>query len=81
MAEADALPAALAATLAQLLPAWNAQALARYLRENCAYLATLRRRAISYWNCYYRRRYRAWEDYPGCRAMAALRTLAMLTPR
>ncbi|MGK5058695.1 hypothetical protein ACQ4WY_17325 [Janthinobacterium sp. LB2P49] len=63
------------------LPAWNAQALARYLRENPAYVETLERRAVSYWNCYYRRRYPAWEDYPGCRAMAALRALQALTPR
>ncbi|WP_219116176.1 hypothetical protein [Janthinobacterium sp. UMAB-56] len=63
------------------LPAWNADALARYLRENCAYLATLQRRAVSYWNCYYRRRFPAGEDYPGSRAMAALRALQALTPR
>ena len=63
------------------LPAWNADALARYLRENCAYVATLERRAVSYWNCYYRRRHPAWEDYPGSRAMAALRALQALTPR
>jgi len=63
------------------LPAWNADALARYLRENCAYVATLERRAVSYWNCYYRRRFPEWEDYPGSRAMAALRALQALTPR
>ncbi|WFR81700.1 hypothetical protein P9875_11300 [Janthinobacterium rivuli] len=64
-----------------LLPAWNAQALARYLRENPAYVTTLERRVISYWNCYYRRQYPVWEDYPGCRAMAALHALQALTPR
>ncbi|WP_143450261.1 hypothetical protein [Janthinobacterium sp. BJB446] len=64
-----------------LLPAWNAQALARYLRENPAYVDTLQRRAVSYWNCYYRRRYPVWKDYPGRRAMAALRALQQLTPR
>ncbi|MDN2674168.1 hypothetical protein OX459_22480 [Janthinobacterium sp. SUN026] len=63
------------------LPAWNAQALARYLRENPAYMDTLERRAVSYWNGYYRGRYPAWDDYPGCRAMAALRALQRLTPR
>ena len=63
------------------LPAWNAEALARYLRENPAYVATLERRAVSYWNCYYRRRFPEWEDYPGSRAMAALRALQALTPR
>lgn len=63
------------------LPAWNTDALARYLRENPAYLATLERRAVSYWNCHYRRRYPAWDSYPGRKAMAALRALALLTPR
>lgn len=63
------------------LPAWNAQALARYLRENPAYVATLQRRAVSYWNCYYRQQYPIWDEYPGSRAMAALRALQELTPR
>ena len=63
------------------LPAWNAQALARYLRDNPAYVDTLERRSISYWSCYYRRRYPVWEDYPGRRTMAALRALQALTPR
>lgn len=63
------------------LPAWNAQALARYLRENPAYVATLERRAVSYWNCHYRDEYPVWEAYPGRRAMAALRALQALKPR
>jgi hypothetical protein len=63
------------------LPVWNAQALARYLRDNRAYVDTLERRAVSYWNCYYRGRYPAWDGYPGRRAMAALRELQELTPR
>lgn len=63
------------------LPAWNAQALARYLRENPAYVATLERRTVSYWSCYYRHRYPVWDDYPGRRAMAALRGLQNLTLR
>ncbi|MDN2712405.1 hypothetical protein O0880_23555 [Janthinobacterium sp. SUN118] len=63
------------------LPAWNADALARHLRENPAYVATLERRVASYWNCYYRRRYPAWADYPGRRVMATLRALQALTPR
>lgn len=57
------------------LPAWNAQALARYLRDNPAYVATLERRAVSYWNCHYRARYPVWDAYAGGRAMAALRAL------
>ena len=63
------------------LPAWNTQALARYLRDNRAYVDTLERRAVSYWNCYYRGQYPVWDDYPGCRTMAALRALQELTPR
>ena len=63
------------------LPAWNGEALARYLRENPAYVATLERRAVSYWNCYYRAQYPVWDAYPGCRVMAALRGLQDLTLR
>ena len=63
------------------LPAWNADALARYLRENSAYLDTLERRNVSYWNCYYRGQYPVWDSYPGRRTMAALRTLQGLRPR
>ena len=63
------------------LPAWNTQALARYLRENPAYVDTLERRSISYWSCYYRGRHPAWDSYPGRRTMAALRALQQLTPR
>ncbi|MGK5036820.1 hypothetical protein [Janthinobacterium sp. LB3P118] len=69
------------AAIGAALPAWNADALACYLRENPAYVETLERRAVSYWNCYYRWRYPAWEEYPGGRAMAALRALQALTPR
>ncbi len=47
------------------LPAWNAEALARYLRENPAYVATLERRAVSYWNCYYRWQYPVWKALSG----------------
>ncbi|MCC7645577.1 MULTISPECIES: hypothetical protein [unclassified Janthinobacterium] len=63
------------------LPAWNAAALARYLRENPAYVDTLERRSISYWSCYHRGRYPVWGDYPGRRTMAALRALQQLTLR
>ncbi|AQR68738.1 hypothetical protein BZG29_10580 [Janthinobacterium sp. LM6] len=63
------------------LLAWNTEALARYLRENPAYVDTLERRSISYWSCYYRGQYPVREDYPGCRTMAALRAVQQLTPR
>ncbi|SFX83304.1 hypothetical protein SAMN03097694_3467 [Janthinobacterium lividum] len=63
------------------LPAWNTQALARYLRENPAYVDTLERRMISYWSCYYRGRHPAWDSYPGRRTMVALRALQQLTLR
>ena len=64
-----------------VLPAWNMEALARYLRENPAYVDTLERRVASYWNCYYRGQYPVWDGYPAHRAMAALRALQALTPR
>ncbi|PJC96037.1 hypothetical protein GQ37_024450 [Janthinobacterium sp. BJB1] len=69
------------AVIGAALPAWNTEALARYLRENPAYLDTLERRSISYWSCYYRGQFPVWDGYPGRRTMAALRTLQGLTPR
>lgn len=46
------------------LPAWQ-----HFAANNPQFLATTRRRAISYWDCYYRRRYRQMADYPALRLL------------
>ena len=43
-----------------------------FVAENPAYMVTLEKRAISYWDCYYRRRFPNKSDYPGLRAIATL---------
>jgi len=49
-----------------------------FTRENPAYFLTTERRAISYWDAYYRVRYPAMQDYPALKALAALRALQTL---
>jgi hypothetical protein len=48
----------------------------RFAAENPTFLALTGQRVASYWNCYYRQRYRALSDYPGQVLIAALRTAA-----
>lgn len=48
-----------------------------FAHENPGFMATTRRRAISYWDCYHRRRYPSLRDYPG---MVALEALAPSVP-
>ncbi len=48
------------------------RAYGRVLAQNPEMLRLLRARAASYWDCYYRRRYRRLEDYPGHRLALAL---------
>lgn len=43
-----------------------------FVTENPAYMLTLGKRAVSYWDCYYRRQFANKDDYPGLRALAAL---------
>jgi hypothetical protein len=45
-----------------------------FVRENPAFLKLTTDRATSYWNEYYRQRFRRREDYPAVRALAALTT-------
>ncbi|MBO3102250.1 hypothetical protein [Cellulomonas fengjieae] len=48
------------------------RAYGRVLVQNPEMLRLLRARASSYWDCYYRRRYRRLEEYPGHRLALAL---------
>lgn len=51
--------------------------LAAFVAGNPGFIATTRRRAISYWDCYYRDRWSAMAAYP---AMAALDAIERLKP-
>ncbi|MDR2011657.1 MAG: hypothetical protein LBQ20_01140 [Rhodanobacter sp.] len=43
-----------------------------YVRENQSYVETLKRRAVSYWNEYYRRSFPRWQEFPACKALSNL---------
>ena len=45
-----------------------------FARENPNFMETTRRRAISYWDCYYRNVYKTLEEYPCFRALQTIRT-------
>ncbi|ALN65585.1 hypothetical protein GLA29479_4755 [Lysobacter antibioticus] len=59
---------AIATSLNEAVPAH----LQAFAGENPGFMATTRRRVISYWDCYHRRRYPSLRDYPG---MVALETI------
>lgn len=58
--------------VAELLPTADPAHLAAFVAENPAFMATTRRRAVSYWNCYYRQRYPDLRHYPGVVALDGL---------
>lgn len=45
-----------------------------FARENTDFIETTRRRATSYWDCYYRNEYKTLEDFPCYRAIHAIRS-------
>lgn len=48
------------------------QAVRDFVAENARYMVTLEKRALSYWDCYYRQQFSDKQDYPGIRAISAL---------
>jgi hypothetical protein len=46
-------------------------------RDNLAFLATTKRRATSYWACYYRSQYRQLNEFPNYRVISALQAEAL----
>lgn len=46
--------------------------LSAFARENPDFMATTRRRATSYWDCYYRRRFPTLQSYPAFVALEAI---------
>lgn len=58
-----------------ILEGWSqldAKALDRFSHDNLAYVARLRRRATSYWHCYYREQFPKRDHYPAWQALSLL---------
>lgn len=47
-----------------------------FITRNPAFFARTERRVVSYWSCYYRRRYPVFGAYPGCELLEAFRAAA-----
>jgi hypothetical protein len=60
--------------VAAALPSLNTAHVAAFVRENPAFMATTRRRAISYWHCYHRTP--ELKSYPAIQALDAMEQLA-----
>ena len=58
------------------LPSLDASACADFVRANPAFMATLRRRVISYWDCYFRRADPMICQHPAYRALLTLEGMA-----
>lgn len=52
---------------------------AAFAGENPQFMATTERRVVSYWNCYFRERYRDREDYPAMIALRAIQQMGVAT--
>ncbi len=48
----------------------------QFIVDNPAYFASIQRRVVSYWNCYYRGSYASFRGYPGCTLLDLLRSAA-----
>ena len=62
------------------LPGVSATSYTAFVRDNPGFIATTRRRATSYWDCYYRRRYPALRDYPGVLALDFIERMSRQAP-
>lgn len=51
---------------------FGAKPFVNFARENQAFMETTRRRAISYWDCYYRNVYKNLAEYPCYRALQSI---------
>ncbi|MEU7428773.1 hypothetical protein [Streptomyces sp. NPDC040750] len=47
-----------------------------FIARNPAFFATIERRVVSYWSCYYRRGFPVFGTYPGCHLLELLRAAA-----
>lgn len=55
------------------------ESLSAFFRDNCCFAELTRRRAISYWSCYYRDQFASPDAYPALAALAMLRSQDILT--
>jgi len=62
--------------IAAALPTMDAALLAGFALENPQFMATTRRRATSYWDCYHRRRFPARQTYSALVALDAIEQMA-----
>jgi hypothetical protein len=62
--------------IAATIPAVNAGRFSEFTRENPEFMATTRRRATSYWDCYYRGRFPKLQTYPAIAALDAIEQIA-----
>lgn len=58
------------------IPAVNAERFSEFVLENPKFMATTRRRATSYWDCYYRSRFPELRTYPAITALDAIEQMA-----
>lgn len=54
--------------------------LAQFAIDNPSFMATTRRRVVSYWSCYYRRQFPSLHDYPAHIALESIHLLALAPP-
>ena len=58
----------------------SAPLFSEFVRENPAFMATTRRRVVSYWDCYYRSRFPTLQGYPAFIALEAIEQTAGVHP-
>ena len=54
--------------------------LAQFVLDNPSFMATTRRRVVSYWDCYYRGPFPSLLDYPAYIALESIHQLALAVP-
>ncbi|MGM9479956.1 hypothetical protein ACS5PN_02040 [Roseateles sp. NT4] len=62
--------------IAEAIAVGSTGSLAEFAAENPAFMATTRRRATSYWDCYHRGRFPTLPSYPGIAALDAIEQAA-----
>ena len=55
---------------------WQRARYARFASENAGFMQLTRQRALSYWDLYYRGRYRTFADYPAAQSLAMVEAIA-----
>ncbi len=62
--------------VADCIPSADPAQVAAFVADNPSFMATTRRRAISYWDCYYRAQWATLASYPGVIALDRLESLS-----